>query len=40
MIAQLRRSLYRSSASLAEDFLGALALVVLLIVGLHLPGLI
>ena len=38
MLHDLKAALSRSSATLAQDFAGAAALVVMLLVGLHLPG--
>lgn len=40
MITELKSAVTRSSATLAADALGAMALVVMLVVGLHLPALI
>lgn len=40
MIDELKSALNRSSATLAADALGAMALVVILVVGLHLPALV
>lgn len=40
MVRDIKESLSRSVPTLAQDFLGAMALVAMLIVGLHLPGLI
>lgn len=40
MIDQMKIALHRSQDTLLQDFLGAGALVVMLVVGLHLPGLI
>lgn len=40
MIAELKSALTRSSGTLATDALGAMALVVILVVGLHLPALV
>ena len=40
LIAGLKSALTRSSATLAADALGAMALVVILVVGLHLPALV
>ncbi len=39
MLIELKSVIERSSATLLSDFAGVLALVVMLIVGLHLPGL-
>jgi hypothetical protein len=38
MIRDAKAALRRSSQTLAQDFLGAGALVAILLVGLHLPG--
>ena len=40
MFTEIRTLVARSSATLAADALGAMALVVMLVVGLHLPALI
>ncbi|MGJ8583144.1 MAG: hypothetical protein ACSHXD_03545 [Marinosulfonomonas sp.] len=40
MIIELKSVFERSSATLLGDFIGAAALILMLIVGLHLPGLI
>ena len=40
MVRHINDSLSRSFPTLVQDFLGATALVAMLIVGLHLPGLI
>lgn len=40
MLTQFKIAFQRSQDSLAGDVLGAVSLVVLLLVGLHLPGLI
>lgn len=40
MVRDIKESLGRSAPTLAQDFLGATALVAMLVVGLHLPGLI
>lgn len=40
MFTDLKAALTRSSHTLAQDFAGAVALVVILVVGLHLPGLV
>ena len=40
MLADLKSAVSRSSATLASDALGAMALIVMLVVGLHLPALI
>lgn len=40
MMTQLKQAFHRSQDSLAGDALGATALVIMLFVGLHLPGLI
>ena len=37
MITELKAALSRSSATLLQDALGALSLVILLVGGLHLP---
>jgi hypothetical protein len=39
MFIELKSAIERSSATLLGDFIGASALVLMLIVGLHLPGL-
>ena len=39
MLIELKSVIERASATLPGDFAGAAALVVMLIVGLHLPGL-
>lgn len=39
MLRQIRRAVTRSD-TLAQDFVGAFALVVLLMAGLYLPGLV
>jgi hypothetical protein len=39
MFTELKSVIERSSATLFGDFIGAAALVLMLIVGLHLPGL-
>ena len=39
MIDQIRIALHRSRATLLQDTLGGMALVVMLLVALHLPGL-
>lgn len=39
MLIELKSVIERSSATLLGDFIGAAALVLMLIVGLHLPGL-
>ena len=38
-MTELKSAIERSSATLIGDFLGAAALVVMLLVALHLPGL-
>ncbi len=38
MIRDAKAAFHRASSTLAEDFLGAAALVTLLLAGLHLPG--
>lgn len=40
MMTELKEAFVRSSETLVQDFAGAAALVVILVVGLHLPGLI
>ena len=40
MFSEIKSVLLRSSDTLAADALGAMALVVMLVVGLHLPALI
>ena len=40
MLIELKTVIERTSPTLLSDFAGAAALVVMLIVGLHLPGLI
>ncbi len=40
MLTDLKDMIERSSPTLLSDFLGGVALFVMLIVGLHLPGLI
>ncbi len=40
MIEVARTTLRRSFPPIAQDFLGAAALVAMLLVGLHLPGLV
>ena len=40
MLIELKEVVERSSPTLLSDFAGAVALAVMLIVGLHLPGLI
>lgn len=37
-MTELKAALTRSSATLAEDLAGGAAIVVMLVVGLHLPG--
>jgi hypothetical protein len=39
MMDQIRTVLYRSQETLLQDVVGVIALVVMLLVGLHLPGL-
>ena len=39
MLIELKSVIERASSTLLGDFAGAVALVVMLIVGLHLPGL-
>ena len=38
MINDIKNILARSDTSLAQDFVGAVALIVMLVVGLYLPG--
>ena len=38
-MTQIKDALTRSPATLAQDFLGALALVASMVIALHLPGL-
>ena len=38
MLNDVRTAATRARATLAQDFLGAAALVAMLLVGLHLPG--
>jgi len=40
MMNEVKATIERCSATLAGDFAGAAALVVMLVVGLHLPGLV
>ncbi|GGH47979.1 hypothetical protein GCM10011341_09410 [Frigidibacter albus] len=40
MFAEIRSVLLRSRETLIEDAAGAVALMVMLVVGLHLPGLV
>jgi len=40
MITDVKTAIERSSATLLGDVVGATALVIMLVVGLHLPGLI
>jgi len=40
MVTQLKTALRNAQSTLLQDTLGAAALVVMLIVGLHLPGLV
>lgn len=40
MFTEVKTAIFRSSDTLIADFIGAGALVVMLVVGLHLPGLI
>jgi len=40
MFAEIRSVLLRSRETLLEDAAGAVALMVMLVVGLHLPGLV
>ncbi|SMX34974.1 hypothetical protein [Actibacterium lipolyticum] len=40
MLTELKAVMNRSSATLIQDAAGAMALVVMLLVGLHLPGLV
>lgn len=40
MIAQIRTALHRNGPTLAQDMAGALAIAVMLMVALHLPGLV
>lgn len=40
MIAQIKTAIHRSRDTLVQDAVGAGALVVMLLVGLHLPGFI
>ncbi len=40
MITQLKTSFYRAQSTLLQDAMGVVALMVILVVGLHLPGLI
>jgi len=40
MLDDLRSALSRAPATLAQDIAGGAALMVILVVGLHLPGLI
>nr|WP_263618731.1 hypothetical protein [Seohaeicola saemankumensis] len=40
MLSQIKTTLTESQATLLQDAAGAAALMVMLIVGLHLPGLI
>lgn len=40
MFQQIKATVNRSSATLMQDALGASALVVMLMVGLHLPGML
>jgi len=40
MIAQIKTAAQRSQGTLMSDLIGAGALLVMLVVGLHLPGLV
>ncbi len=40
MLSDLKEAIARSHATLAQDLVGAAALTVMLVVGLHLPNLI
>lgn len=40
MLKDIRAVLNRSSATILQDALGAVSLVVMLVMGLHLPGLV
>lgn len=40
MLNELKEILDRTSSTLLSDFAGAAALVIMLVVGLHLPGLV